>query len=324
MQDPAFLMVAYRMVGIILQLLEEFATARAYLEQAITLYDPQQHRSQAFLQPQDHGVAALSYTAHALWYLGYPDQALKRSQEALALAHELSHPSSLAFALHWATGVHRFRREVQAAQERAEALMALASEQGFRLWLVMGTLTQGWVLTEQGQYEKGIAQMRQGIAAFKATGAELGLSGNFSALAEAYGKVGQVEEGLAMLAEVLTIVNKTGERFYEAEVYRLKGTLTLQQLKVQGSKSKVPSTQHPTPSTQTEAEACFLKAIEIARRQSAKSFELRAVMSLAQLWQQQGKRKQARKMLAEIYGWFTEGFDTADLKEARALLQELT
>jgi len=143
-------------------------------------------------------------------------------------------------------------------------------------------------------------------------------------LAGAYGKIGQAEEGLAVLAEALDAVNKTGEHVYEAELYRLKGELTLQQSKVRGPKSKVPSTQRLTPSTQVEAEAeaCFHRAIEIARRQQAKSLELRAVMSLSRLWQQQGKTKQAHKMLAEIYSWFTEGFDTADLREAKTLLAE--
>ena len=144
-------------------------------------------------------------------------------------------------------------------------------------------------------------------------------------LAEAYGKTGQVEERLTALAEALTVADKTGERYYEAELYRLKGELTLQKFQVSGSKFQVPSPQHPTPSTQAEAEAeaCFQKAIEIAQRQQAKSLELRAATSLARLWQQQGKRDEARHLLAEIYGWFTEGFDTKDLQEAKALLEEL-
>jgi predicted ATPase len=148
-------------------------------------------------------------------------------------------------------------------------------------------------------------------------------------LAEAYGKAGQAEEGLVVLAEALAVVDKSGERFYEAELYRLKGQLTLQSRQVEGkskasrSRSAVTSPQPLAPSTQAEAEACFHRAIKIARKQQAKSLELRAVMSLARLWQQQGKRKQARNLLAEVYGWFTEGFDTKDLQEARALLEEL-
>jgi predicted ATPase len=207
---------------------------------------------------------------------------------------------------------------------------------------------RGWALAEQGQGEEGITQIRQGMAAFQALGQELGRPYHFALLAGAYGKVGQVEEGLSVLVEALALVDKTGERFYEAELYRLKGQLTLQQFHVpssrfqvqenqkskacpegsrrsKGQKAKITNPQSPTPNPQAEAEAeaCFHKAIEVARRQQAKSWELRATASLARLWQSQGKRKEAHNLLAEIYGWFTEGFDTKDLQEARALLSEL-
>jgi predicted ATPase len=175
---------------------------------------------------------------------------------------------------------------------------------------------QGCVLAEQGD-EAGIAQIRHGVVAFEATGTVNSQTLNRARLVEAYRKVGQVEEGLAAAIEVLAMVEQTGERVYEAELYRLKGELTLQQLKVASRKSL-------TPSTQAEAEACFLKAIEISRKQQAKSLELRATMSLARLWQQQGKTTEARQMLAGIYTWFTEGLDTADLKDAKALLEELS
>ena len=241
------------------------------------------------------------------------------------MAQELSHPFSLAWTFHYAARLHQFRRERQAAQERAEAMMALSSDQGFPEFLACGTILRGWALAVQGQGEEGIAQIRQGWAVWRATGAELWRPHWLALLAEAYGKVGQTEEGLALLAETLTAVDKTGERWYEAELCRLKGELTLQKFQVSGSKFQVANTQHPAPNTQAEAEAeaCFHKAIEIARRQQAKSLELRAVMSLSRLWQNQGKKAEARQMLAEIYGWFTEGFDTADLKEGRVLLEEL-
>jgi predicted ATPase len=171
---------------------------------------------------------------------------------------------------------------------------------------------RGWALAEQGQGEEGITQLRQGLATFRAIGSGLQQPHCLALLAEAYGKRGQSEEGLALLAEALAIVNNTEERNYEAELYRLKGTLTLQS-QVQGPKSQV----------EKEAEECFWKASEIARKQQAKSLELRAVMSLSRLWQRQGKREEARQMLAEIYNWFTEGFETPDLQEATALLIEL-
>jgi predicted ATPase len=262
--------------------------------------------------------------ALALWSLGYPDQALKKSREALTLAGELSHPYSLAAALYYAAMFHQDRREEQLTQERAEAVITLATEQGFAIWVALGNILRGWALAKQEQGEEGIIQMRQGLTAWRATGAELIRPYCLVLLAEAYEKVGQLEEGLSMLAEALEAVNKTGERFYEAELYRLKGQLMLQKFQISGSKFQVANPQSLTPNPQSEAEAYFLKAIEIARRQQAKSLELRAVMSLSRLWQKQGKTKEAHEMLAEVYNWFTEGFDTADLREAKVLLEELS
>ncbi len=295
-QDPALLLVAHDVLGDTLFWLGKFTAARAHLEQGIALYDPRQHRSRAFLYGYDSGGACLSFVALALWHLGYPDQALKRIYEALTLAQQLSHPFSLAGTLDFAAWLHQLRREGQAAQEQAEAATALSGEQEFPFWLAWGTILRGWALAEQGQREESIAQMRQGIAAFQTTGTEGWRPYFLTLLAEVYGKVGQPEEGLKALAEALAEVHRTGERFYEAELYRLKGELTLAQSRVQGLGSSVkkgsrfnvqgstlrnPSTQHLTPNTQAEAEAeaCFLKAIEVAQYQQAKSLELRATMS---------------------------------------------
>ncbi len=218
----------------------------------------------------------------------------------------------------------QFRREGQAVQEQTEVTIALCSEQWFPFLLAAGTVHKGWTEAEQGQGEEAIVQIRKGLVAYQATGAELGRRYYLAMLAEAYGKGGQAEEGLTVLVEALATVDKAGERFYEAELYRLKGELSLQS-GVRSPRSEVTSLQHraPSPQAEAEAEACFLKAIEIARRQSAKSLELRAVMSLARLWQQQDKKTEAQQVLTEIYGWFTEGFDTADLQEAKASLEEL-
>jgi predicted ATPase len=209
-------------------------------------------------------------------------------------------------------------------QERAEAVITVSREQGFALYLAMGTILWGWALTEQGQREEGIAQMRRGLAAWRGIGNELLQPYYLALLAEAYGTVGKGEEALAVLDEALVLVNDKGERMWEAELYRLKGQLTLQKFQVSGSKFQVQeSPKSEVRSPELEAEECFLKAIEIARKQSAKSLELRATVSLARLWQQQGKKKEARLMLADIYNWFTEGFDTKDLQEAKILLEEL-
>jgi len=304
-QDPAFLLLAHMMQGLTFFWLGEFTSARVHTEQVISLYDPKQHHFHA-LYSDDPGVVCLTLAARLMWILGYPDQALKRGQEALTLAQELSYLHTLAHALAFTAGVHMWHRERQATQEQAEALISLSSEQGFPLWLAWGIILRAWVLTEQGQAEEGIEQIRQVLAASLAMGVGTNRPFILVLLADMYGKVGQTEEGLTVLAEALAMVQKTGEHFYEAELYRIKGELLAR-----------------SGENQAEAEACFHQAIDIARRQSAKSLELRAAMSLSRLWQRQGKREEARQLLAEIYSWFTEGFDTADLKEAQALLTEL-
>jgi predicted ATPase len=303
--DPALLLEAHRALGQTLIWEGEFPRARAHLEQGLTLYDAQQHRSHAFLYGRDPGVDCASYTAWVLWFLGYPDQALQRTDEALTLARELAPPFSLAFALDFAGVLHNFRREGQATQAQAEAAMALATEQGFPHWFALGTILRGWALAEQG--EEGTAQIRQGMAAWQAAGAELARPYFLGLLAEACVHGGQGEEGLSAVAEALATVHKTGERFYEADLYRLRGELLLAR-----------STRQTA-----EAETCFHQALDVARRQQAKSWELRAAMSLSRLWQRQDKRAVARELLAPIYGWFTEGFDTVDLQDAKALLEAL-
>jgi predicted ATPase len=335
-QDPALLLVAHFALGFTLYYLGEFSQAREHSTQGIALYDPQRHHSLASLYGQDLGVSCRTFGAWALWHLGYPDQALKRSYEALILAQTLSHPFSLAIALAIAAIVHKFRQEEQKAREQAEAEITLCTAQEIPFFLAWGNILRGGALAKQGQEEEGIAQMSQGLASIRALGGEVWQSYWLVLLVEAYCKTGKTEEGLSMLAEALIAVDKTGERFFEAELYRLKGELTLQQSKAsfgqvsdksQASQDKSENTspQPLTPSTQAkaEAEACFLKAIEIARKQQAKSLELRATMSLARLWQRQDKKPEAHKMLSEIYNWFTEGFDTKDLQETKALLDSL-
>jgi predicted ATPase len=306
-RDPALLLEAHRALAPTLYCLGELAPARMHLEQAMALYDPQQHRSHAFLYGENPRVSCCSYAAWVLWGLGYPDQALQRSHEALALAHELAHPHSLAYALFYDAVLYGFRRENQGAQARAETLMGLSTDQEFALWVARGMILRGWVLTVEGQGEEGMAQMRAGLAAYQATGATLLQPYWLALLAEMYGKVAQAEEGLTALAEALALVHKTGERWWEAELHRLQGELLLM----------------PALPDEQQAAACFRQALAVARHQQAKSLELRAATSLARLWQGQGKRAAARELLAPTYGWFTEGFDTADLQEAKALLAAL-
>ncbi len=256
-------------------------------------------------------VVGLFYLCRILWLLGYPAQALHCSQTALTEAHELAHPFSQAIALWWVVTGHDARRERRAAQENATALLTRSTDWGFAAWAALGTYYQGFALALQGQGAEGFTQMRDGLAAWRGTGTRQFEPYLQTLMATAYGETGQATKGLAVVLEALDTVERTGERTDEAELYRLKGELTLQS--EEGSHEERAG----------EAEASFQKAIEVAQRQQAKYWELRATTSLARLWQQQGKKEEARQMLAKIYGWFTEGFDTADLKDAKALLEKL-
>jgi predicted ATPase len=245
--------------------------------------------------------------APSLWLLGYPDQAVASSQAALALAQQLAHPVSLTMALYWAAVVHHLRREAPLTQARAEAAITIATDQEFPQYLAQAMPLRGWALAASIPGGEGITHIHQGLAAYQATGATANRTYYLSLLAEASTKVGQTAEGLEALAEALATVAKSRVRWWEAELCRLRGELLLQ----------------PTVAQSEEAEVCFQQALAVARRQQAKSLELRGAMSLARLWQCQGKRIDAHQLLAEVYGWFTEGFDTADLREAKALLDAL-
>jgi predicted ATPase len=274
---PTHLLEAHDALGSTLFYLGDYPTAWTHLEQGIARTDPTAERALALRHGVALGVRCLAIAANVLWCLGYPEQAMRRSQEALALAQALAHPYSLALAQFWAVYLHCRRRE---------ALAALAM---------------------QGESEAGLAQLHQGLAAVLATGWTLGQPSCLVLLAEAAGHAGQVAEGLRLLAEALRAF-EAGERGDGlVEAYRLKGILLLRQA--------VPDV--------AQAEACFQQALAVARRQEAKSWELRAATSLSRLWQRQDKRAEARQLLLAVYGWFTEGFDTADLQEAKGLLEEL-
>ena len=250
-----------------------------------------------------------------------------RIQEALILAHELSDPHSLAHVLFFAATLHQLRREERLAQERAEAAIALSSEHGLVFYLAQATITRGWTLVEQGRHLEGIEQMRQGLTAYEATGAKLLRPHLLALLAEALGKAGRPEEGLIVLAEALVVSQQSGNRYYEAELYRLKGELLLMQ--AAGRHVLLAATDEEgvveaQPTMVMQAKRCLNEAISMAQKQRAKSWKLCAMMSLARLYQKQDRKEGARRMLEETYGWFTEGFDTADLKEAKEILDQLS
>jgi tetratricopeptide (TPR) repeat protein len=302
LQDSAFQLLAHNAVGNTCGFTGDLESAVAHNRQAIAIYVPRQHHALASLYSGwDPGVGCRSGLAKNLWLLGFPDQAVQSARDAIALAREIAHPYSEANALTFCAMVHQHRRDAPRTRQQAEAAIALATDLALASWLLWATALPGWALVAMGRADDGIAQLREVIARWRRM--TPGLVPYFLALlADAYTTVGQTAEALTALADALAVTEQTHEAYVEVELYRLKGELQIDP---------------------AEAESCFHRAIGIARRQKAKSFELRAVISLSRLYQKQGKQAVARDTLAEIYGWFTEGFDTADLKEAGALLESL-
>jgi len=253
-------------------------------------------------------VGNRAWRAQALLTLGYPDQAVRASRESVALAQEIGGPFALTQTLLLDGILNQFLGDVEGARKRAEAAIALATEHGFYQSVVFGMGMRGAALATGGQIEAGITELRGALDLMRAAGAELGRPYSTGMLAEAYGKAGQPAQGITLIEEAVECMNRTGQRLYEAELQRIKGDLLL-------------AVSRDTPA---EAEACFRHALDCARRQGNKSWELSAALSLSRLWREQGKHDDARTLLAEIYGWFTEGFETRDLRAAKALLDELS
>jgi predicted ATPase len=308
-QDRAQLLQAHMALAVTSFSLGDLAATREHAEQGVALYDPGRHGSHAHLYGQDPKVACLAFGAVSLWLLGYPDQAIVHSREAVTLGGELGHPTTRALALYFATMLRQYCREVPAVQESAEATTVIGTEHGLSLWIANGLVMRGWALAEQGACGSGVAMLRQGLTDWAATGAETHRTYFLGLLAEALARAGQIEEGLGVLVDALALMQGSGTVFHGAELHRLRGEFLLRRGAAEGACR--------------EAEDCFRRALAIARRQQAKSLELRAAMSLTRLFQRQGRQAEARPLLAEAYGWFTEGFETADLQEAKALLHDL-
>jgi DNA-binding winged helix-turn-helix (wHTH) protein/tetratricopeptide (TPR) repeat protein len=304
-QNAALLIEGHMALGICLFYLGHVATAHTHLENGLAIDDVQRPQTHVFPSGQDLLVLGLAYDAMALWILGYPEQALQRSRRAIHLAEGAAQPWTLAMALGYAALVHVLRGDRQVGLERAEATIQLATEQAISPWVGRGMMLRGWALAEQGREVEGEAQMREGFTVWQASRQELGQPFWLALLGEGYARIGQVEEGLRVLAEATAMAHTRGLCVWEAELNRLQGELL----------SRRAFWQWSTPS----AETFFRQALEIARGQQAKSLELRAAMSLSRLWQHQGNTKAARECLEERYHWFTEGFDTADLQKAMAL-----
>jgi len=304
-RDPGLLSVAHWLRGITCFEIGEMLLAREHLEKSISLYDRERDRPRAFLLGVDPGSGSLGYLGMTLWILGYPDQALKRGKEGVALAEGLAHPHcGNEFFL---SSIHQFRGEAVEAQRAVDNVIAVSAEHGFTLWLALATFQRQSAMIEQGQGDENISPLREALAAYRATEAQVGRPHQLWQLAGAYIKTGRLDDALDALNEALTVAEQNGDHNWEAEIHRLRGELLL---KKEGSSGP-------------EAQRCFERAIEIAQKQSAKSLELRATTSLAPLLTREGLRDEARTMLAAIYNWFTEGFDTADLKDAMSLLDDL-
>ncbi|MGH8063693.1 MAG: ATP-binding protein, partial [Candidatus Entotheonellia bacterium] len=306
--DPVLVREGHLLMGANALYRGDLVVARAHLEQSLELSAAEPPSTPIFAAGLHPRIASLVWLVRALWVLGYADQAQQRSQETLALARQAGHTPSLSYAEYFVAMLYQYRRDVVIMQAYVEAVIALAEAQGFGHRVEQGRLLRGWALAMQGDAAEGVVQVRQGLAVYQKNGSRLAQPYYLALLAEAYGQAGQPEAGLTVLAEALMLVSETEERWWEAELYRLKGVLLLQR--------QIPEA--------LQAEACFQRALAVARGQQARSLELRAAMSLSRLWQQQGKWDAARELLTPIYGWFTEGFDTPDLQEAKALLEELS
>ena len=319
-QEPALSLVVEFTMAATLLWMGQLDAAQAHYDRALTFSAPESDRELSYALGQDLGSCVLVYSAACLWLRGYPDRALAQVQRGLSTARDLGHPFSLAEALGTVAIVHLWRRDGRAAQAHTEALVSLAHEQGFPWWLALGPYLDGWALTEiaaqNGAQEAlvvGLEQLEQGRVAVRSLHAELWSPLMMGALAESYARNGRFAAGLDTITEALMIVTKNEERWTEAELYRLKGEMILQS-----------AAQHASPTVQRDAQAYFEQALDIARAQGARSWELRTATSLARLWQQQGKQDEAHSLLSQTYQWFTEGFDTRDLQDAKALLHELS
>jgi predicted ATPase len=301
------LMIGHRVMGISLVCTGDIGQGRAHFDRVIALYDPVEHRPLATRFGVDTGVSVLSYRSLALWLLGYPKRALADSDHALKDAHEIGQAATLMYALTITSLTQICCGNYVAANAQSDEAVALADEKGALLWKAIGTIHQGCVLTLTGNVSNAVQMITAGIAAHRSTGSTLWIPWFLSYLARAYAEVEQFEEAWHSIGEAMMAVETTKETWFEAEVHRMAGEIAL--------KSREPDA--------AKAEIYFERALAVARQQQAKSWELRGAMSMARLWRDQGKTKQARELLAPVYGWFTEGLDTRDLKEAKALLDEL-
>jgi predicted ATPase len=285
----------------------DFTQSLRQSDQALALYDPAVHRPLAMLFGQDARVTSLCQRSLALWFLGYPDAALAETNQFLKEARQIGQVGTLFFALNYASVMQFLCGAHATADALANELFTLAEEQGAVMWKAAGLAYRGWILAVAGMASEAVQLITSGLAALRPTGTTLFTPVSLSLSAKCYADLGQADDAWRCIDEAKAVIERTKETWFEANVHRLAGEVALM----------------PSQPDMAKAEAYFERALEVARQQQAKSWELRAAMSMARLWRDQGKRTEARDLLAPVYGWFTEGFDTRDLKEAKALLEEL-
>jgi predicted ATPase len=302
------LMIGHRLMGVSLLCTGNIVEGRAHYNQALALYDPPEHRLLATLFGQDVAVATLSQRSLALWMLGYPTAALADAEQAISSAREIGQTATLMYALFWASDLHILRGNYATASALVDELISMADETGAVQWNANGMMTRGWILALTGRPLDTVPTITSALMSWRSTGSTYWVPLLLSYLARAYAELGQFDDAWRSIREATTTVETTKERWFETEIYRAAGEIALKSPE-QGA---------------VKAEAYFDRALAVARQQQAKAWELRAAMSMARLWRDHGKRDDARELLASVYGWFTEGFDTLDLKEAKALLDELS
>jgi predicted ATPase len=301
------LMIGHRLMGNSLLFAGDIAEGRAHYDRAVAPYDPAEHRPLATRFAVDPGASSLSGRSQAAWFLGYPEAARTDAQHALEAARETGQAATLMHALNFTLPTLIHCGDYATAKPLADEVVALADEKGAVLWKASGMMNQGWLFALTGKTSNAVRMITSGIAAFQSTGSTIGVPSYLSHLTRAYAELGQFDDAWRCIGEAITAVETTGEKLYEAEIHRVAGEIALLSPERDAAK----------------AEAYFERALAVARRQQAKSWELRAAMSMARLWRDQGKRDEARDLLAPVYGWFTEGFETLDLTQAKALLDEL-
>jgi len=301
------LMIGHRLMGVSLTWTGNLVEGRTHYNQALALYDPTEHRPLAARFGQDVAIATLSQRSLALWMLGYPTAALADAEQAMTSAREIGETATLMYALFWASNVHIVRGNYARASALVDELISVADDAGAVQWNANGMMTRSWIFAFTGRASETVQTITSALSLWRSTGSTYWAPLLLSYLARAYAELGQFDEAWRSIREATTTVETTKERWFEAEIYRVAGEVAL---------------KSPEPDA-AKAHAQFERALSVARQQQAKSWELRAAMSMARLWRDQGKWEEARELLAPVYGWFTEGFDTRDLKEAKVLLEEL-